>query len=460
MPITNTPNNAGRLEKEGVSSNNEKYVAVNTIQRTALVERLPVDIYCPSKNIIPYDKDNLYPNKTKAIGQRSGTTVSAVETMSSFLSGNGFLGMDEVINKDGQNLWDILKHITDSYSNFKGFALHFNYNMFGQIYEITPVSFENIRVHKNLDKLVYSRDWNRRWYNKEEIEYQPFNPDNIEKEFDEVGGFRNHKGQILYWIPNKKDIYTVCNWDSVVDDAQLEAEFKLYSLSSVQNNYSLDGIVPYPSNIKNKKEIEDIRDNYKNDVGAKNAGGIRLVSAMPIEEMKGWKWFVPISRNNIDSLHTNQKEDARFNIYAAFRQPPILNGVTKDGMFNQDSFADAFHYYNTQTETERKIIEKELRKVLSVSIWPQLSNIEIQPKIFDSRVKEGDTMTMQTQENTGKQELNDTITNLTGRQLQGVFRITRKFKKDELTRDQASLMLKDGFGFNDDQIDIWLVNDD
>jgi hypothetical protein len=220
-------------------------------------------------------------------------------------------------------------------------------------------------------------------------------PENVINEINEIGDINEYKGQLYYWIPNLTDYYTPCNWDSVLDDAQFEAEAKLYSLSSIQNDYSLSGLVSYPKNITDKGEINEIKEELQKDKGAANAGGIRVVGAMPTESINNWKWFTPMSRNNIDGLHTNQIERSKFNIYAAFRQPPILNGVATGGMFNQESFADAFHYYN-----------------------------------------------------------------LTGRQMQGVSRIIRQFGKGDLTYKQAAILLQDGFGFNDEQIEIWLTKDE
>src|SRR3990167_5524254 len=502
-------------------------IAVNSIQRTLFVERLYVNIAFPADRIIPYDRDNLYPNKVKSIAARSGTTSSAIGTLSAFISGEGFAGMDTVVNSEEQTLWDIIRHIADSRSMFRGFALHFNYNLLGQITEITPVNFEFVRWSKDLKRYVVNPDWARRNRRKEEIEYQPFNPDQVLAEIKQCGDISKYKGQIFYWIPNLKDYYCTCLWDSVLDDAQFEAESKLYSLSSIQNDYSLAGILSYPKNITDKGELDNIKTELKEDMGSKNAGGIRVIGAIPSENLTNWKWFTPISRNNIDSLHTNQIERAKFNIYAAFRQPPILNGVATSGMFNKESFADAFNYYNSQTETERKEVEKVLSKVLSYAVFP-VKEIQIQPKKFSANkeqltpqeIQQKSIETRETAqaalkgtvggvdgimailaglaaktttpesaitilveiygfaEETARRmigagaltpegqpageppEVNDTLTNLTGRQLQGVFRITRKYKKAELTYEQAASLLKDGFGFSDEQIKIWLVNDE
>jgi hypothetical protein len=339
--------------------NSNLKVAVNSIQRTLFVERLYVNIAYPADRIIPYDKDNLYPNKIKSIAQRSGTTTSAIGTLSAFITGEGFKGMDTVVNREYQTLWDILRHITDSKARFGGFALHMNYNAFGEIVEINPINFEFVRWHKDLKRFVVNPDWHRRNMRKYEEEYNPFFPENAVNEINECpGGIDDYKGQLFYWIPNKSDWYTPCNWDSVLDDAQLEAEAKLYGLSSLQNDYSLSGIVAYPKNITDQSEIDEIKEDLKNDTGSANAGGIRVVGALPTENLNNWKWFTPISRNNIDNLFKQQVETAKFNIYAAFRQPPILNGVATSGMFNQESFVDAFNYYNAQTETERKEVER------------------------------------------------------------------------------------------------------
>lgn len=452
-------NNTSTIEKRKEAIDSGYKVAVNSIQRTLHVERLYVNIAYPADRIIPYDLDNLYPNKIKNIALRSGTTMSAIGTLSSFISGDGFTGMDTVVNREGQTLWDILRFIAESKAMFRGFALHFNYNLLGQIVEINPINFEFVRWSKCLKKFTINPDWARRARRREEIEYTPFDPSKVIEEINECG-IGNYKGQIYYWIPNLKDYYCVSNWDSVLDDAQFEAEAKLYSLSSIQNDYSLSGVIAYPKNLVSNEEVEDAKRDLQQDKGSSNAGGIRVVSAMPSENLTNWKWFTPISRNNIDTLHSNQIERAKFNIYAAFRQPPILNGVATSGMFNQESFEDAFYYYNAQTETERKETERELTKILSASIWAGLGKIQIIPKSFYVRPGAEQVQATATGTEGGGADINSTLTNLTGRQLQGVFRITKRFKKGELTYEQAAQLLSNGFGFDQEQIGIWLINDD
>jgi hypothetical protein len=69
--------------------------------------------------------------------------------------------------------------------------------------------------------------------------------------------------------------------------------------------------------------------------------------------------------------------------------PEILLGVSNQGMFNQESFQDAFNYMNNDTERDRIKVEKAYNQ-----FWPEttfsseLSEIEIIP--LDEMTKNGD----------------------------------------------------------------------
>jgi len=51
---------------------------------------------------------------------------------------------------------------------------------------------------------------------------------------------------------------------------------------------------------------------------------------------------------------------------------------------------------------------------------------------------------------------NSVITNITGRQMQAIERLVRKYRKEDINYNQAALMLKNGYGFNDDEVKVWL----
>jgi hypothetical protein len=55
---------------------------------------------------------------------------------------------------------------------------------------------------------------------------------------------------------------------------------------------------------------------------------------------------------------------------------------------------------------------------------------------------------------------NDSIKNLSGRQYQNVMRIVRQFSNGKLTKEQAALMLKNGFAFTDSDVNTFLGLDE
>jgi len=54
---------------------------------------------------------------------------------------------------------------------------------------------------------------------------------------------------------------------------------------------------------------------------------------------------------------------------------------------------------------------------------------------------------------------NKLMREMTGRQLQGIQRVVRKFNKDELTKAQAKQLLQSSYGMTDEQVEEWLIEE-
>lgn len=356
---------------------------INTIQRTVFVERLPV-VRRNSNWFIPYDLDNLYPNKIKSISERSVSVTTAIGTHSGFLAGQGFGdGLNEIeVNDDGDSLQEILEDAARNKSIFNGVALHFNYNALGEIVEINTIPFEGLRWGRDIDRLYYSKDWQRVSRLSQVQEYFPFNPESVVNEINEVG-IENHPGQVLYYIGRRRDVYPTCRFDAALNDAQFENESSVYKLSAIQNNFNLDGIFKMPPNLfsddeENEDTINQLRFNHK---GAMNAN-TSMFLPIPNEEYVKAKLFEPIQQQNKDAFFKNQNEEAKLNIYETYQQPPILNGKFVGGGFSKENYIDAFDYYNSKTEDERTVLEKVFNKFWNYTVWANGEQLEIIPKDF------------------------------------------------------------------------------
>ena len=130
-----------------------------------------------------------------------------------------------------------------------------------------------------------------------------------------------------------------------------------------------------------------------------------------------------------------------------------LSGADVATGFSTESLKDAYNVFNAITEAGRARIQKEINKILKAGNFG-IDSIELQPLALKFEDKqEGEAL-----EGEGVNAENQTLTNLSGRQMQGIQRIVRKYNKGELTEAQATDLLKGGFGFDDEAIDNWLVS--
>jgi hypothetical protein len=393
----------------------EQFVTVNTVDQAVYVERLPNPKYLSrgAGEILLYGSDNIYPDKVRSMAQRSQSCKTAIRTLSRFLGGQGFKeqGGQDInkieVNEAGETLHDILDHAAFEKAQF-GVTLHFNYNVLGEIIEIQEIPFHTLRWKKDLSRIVFCEDWSKagKFSKKEKIEFYPFNPENAVNEINEVG-IDKYPGQALYWIPERKEIYPLATFDSALDDIQFEHESGVYKLRNIQNGYSAGYVQITPMTLSSEKEQKEAKEDVKRSRGAQNAGKTKVVpmNTAFLEALGSRKIFEEIPRTGIDKYFKQQNEETKFNIYSVFQQPAILNGITKDGMFNQESFVDAFQYYNSITEKDRQELERIFNSIMPYTIWG-LDNLEILP--LEYRTKEVEQEEQETQPGEDVEEVEET----------------------------------------------------
>ena len=189
--------------------------------------------------------------------------------------------------------------------------------------------------------------------------------------------------------------------------------------------------------------------------GARGTGKIMTLSGLSEDEVSN-DLLEEIGGGNtsaiIDSA-TKTFELDRQVITGAYLIPPILSGADVATGFSTQALEDAYNVFNALTEAGRSRIQKEINKILKAGNFG-VDSIELKALELNFDVKEED----ETMQGEGVNAENQTLTNLSGRQMQGIQRIVRKYNKGELTEAQATDLLKGGFGFDDEAIDNWLVS--
>lgn len=374
--------------------------ALNTI----LVESQPFYYFGGNEAIIPYGSDNLYPDRIVKASQYSPTIGGCLGRLSYFIKGYGFIGGNFVVNREGETLNDILSQAVLDYSRFESFALHFNFNLIGQIAEIFSVPIRYLRKTRDLNAVEMGIwDVNDALYGYvHNITFELYGKHNPVKSML-YGQYQTYKGQIMYYSKHGQ-IYPDSPIQKCIMSGDYEREVQLYSYSTVKNSFSANNVIKVPTMPTAPTDDVEVRDDqyyqkYYNEHqrghstevqslsqelsrlhGAGNAGNSVVVPMIVDDEGKvsDFKMVESLAPTNVDSLFVNQNASAERAILKTFGMPEILLGVSSSGMFNESSYNDAFNYKNADTEQDRKEIERVFDKVMRDSIW-DLEATEITP---------------------------------------------------------------------------------
>jgi hypothetical protein len=380
-----------------------------------------------------------------------------------FLRGEGFEDQSLaglVVNSKGQSLQDILKFVSIDAATYSGsFVVHLGVNLLGEYNNISvwPLAYWRFGL-PDLDGDVFDYKYNSNWeddpykeisYAERIIEYPKFNPDKefIKQQIEESKGA--YKGQVFYVTP-LEDQYPLSTFDAVLDQGQTQEEIGLFRLASIQNGLNAGAIFSYPGKFEDATKERQFKESLNEFKGGKGANSI-----MVIEDESGLKkaadLVTPLTIANNDTIHEFISRDDKNAIMEAFAMPKgILGVLPESGMFNQQQLEDEYYYYNTITRDYRLDISNAFKKIFANWHQPVQSDFKIKELKYGPQ-------TLAVTGPTEQAAVNDNVKNLSGKQLQNVQRIVRKFNKDELTFEQAAQLLKNGYAFTEADINDWLV---
>lgn len=355
-----------------------------------------VDVnYMSSLNIQSYGKDNLYPQRMRDLILNSPTGGTCCDLYERFIEGGGlkdrFFG-NFVCNRQGETVEDILHLVAVDLAQYHGFALHVNYNLMGKVVEVQHVHFENCRLEEedDLGNVTYINihpDWTgRKSRNGSRIEvssdnvtkvyaYNPV-PSVILDQIEECGGIRKYRGQILWYSMDGRYVYPKPKYDKIVTSLSTDDGIDNVKYRNVRNNFLLAGMFVHkkamslgidpntgqPMEQGNDDDLSDFTTQFDAFQGDTNACSIMDVTVNQEEDYPEFKSF---ESQNFDEKFKVTEASTVERIYAAFGQEPFYCiRIGKLG-FSGTTINDAFSYYNSYVEKERKEISRVLEKVFS-----------------------------------------------------------------------------------------------
>lgn len=352
-------------------------------------------------NIQTYGEDNLYPQHLRRIVSASGTATLCINRYAKFIEGYGFNAYELRMNDDSTA--DTLLHdIAKDVAEFAGFALHVNYNIFGEVTDVHHVPFEHCRLEAEDDAgyvahIKVSDNWDNTKKRKggasstldeKSVETFPvFNPDAVMAQIEAVGGMANYHGQIMWCSMDGRQTYPIPIYDAAITEISTDEGLGNVKYRSVRNNFLVPCMlvtkkgVPYTDErgrtVQNQMIDEDDLREFQGD---ENTSKIMLVELEDDEEQPQ---IVEFPVKNLSKEFETTGTDTVERIYAQFHQELFYAiRIGKLG-FSGAVMRDAYEYYAGEVTNEQRFIERNLQRV--ISHWSNQQVREISVTILPMR---------------------------------------------------------------------------
>lgn len=356
--------------------------------KTAKRPQRRIDIsYVSRLRMQSYGDDNLYPQNIQRLTAASGTAQLCIARYAKFIEGYGFNSeavAQCVFNRAGDTADDILRIVAQDVANYGGFALHVNYNVFGEITEVQHVPFENCRLSEPDDagyvgEILVHPDWEQRRtrngkrliVNEATVQrfpvYNP-HPEVVAAQIEAVGGIEYYSGQILWLSTGGKYVYPVPLADAVITDISTDEGLGNIKYRNVRNNFLVSCMMvtkrgaPIIDDSGNEQEQSMISaDDLRDFQGDEKSGKIMLVE---LEDEESKPEILPFPVNNYDKEFSATDASVIERIYAQYHQELFYAiRIGKLG-FSGDVMRDAYEYYAGEVTNEQRFIERGFKSIM------------------------------------------------------------------------------------------------
>ena len=359
--------------------------------------------------IASYGENNEYPEKVREIFEASPTGKGCLNTAIRFIFGNGFTDPNLaqfVVDRRGTKGNQLLQKGVEDYTYYQGFAFHVNYNALLEVSEVQSIPFEHCRICVNEDGMPDGRiavypDWTgrnkliKKRPTKDLVKYYPaFNPD-TNVLLAQIGeqGIENYSGQVLYFSTEGHLTYPLSAYDPIMTEMSTEEGISTVLYRNAKHNFLPAGMLIKKAQQSYTNDDDRERDTGNGDLvseitnwqGDEKAAKMILVEVGFDEEKPE---FVEFPIQNFDKMFDSTSKYVQDNIGRMFMQPPILRGVDVGAGFGADLMKNAYDFYNSIVESDRKAIESTLEPLLR-RMNGNFSTYNIQPLEYQKQATDG-----------------------------------------------------------------------
>ena len=435
------------------------------------------------KGYVEFGELNNYPEYLLGLYNESPKHGAIVKGKCNYIYGKGFEVPGSANGKDTWN--DVMKKCIKDDELYRGFYLQVIWNRMKQVSEVYHLEFHKVRVSKDLTKFYVKDNWSD--FKEKPREYDAFNVNNP------VGS------QIYYHKEYNpaSDIYPLPSYFQGLNYIESDIEISRHILGNAKKQWVASKLINLnngdPIGEENKGEVEKgLLKKFTGDSGSRvvimfNKSRDNAADILDL----GTTMLTKEDFTNVNNLVQQE-------IFASHQiTSPSLFGIKTEGQLgSRNEIRDAYEIFNNtyvqERQAEMEAIFTKFRNLKGEQ--GDFNIIPVEPLKFEftENIIAANLTQNEIRELMGKEPLqagqvtsdgqivvvnpetekivkpsevhpvpmNESLRNLSGRQYQNVMRIVRQFGNGKLTKQQASLMLKNGFGFTDSDVDTFLGIDD
>lgn len=430
------------------------------------------------KGYVEFGKDNDYPKYLLDLYNESPKHGSIVKSKTGYIYGKGFED-NGACNSVGETWNEVMKKCIKDDELFRGYYLQVIWNRVKQIQEVYHIEFSKVRVSKDLTKFYIKNDWAD--FREKMRVYDAFNVNNP------------YGSQIFYkkeYNPTS-EVYPLPSYFQGLNYIESDIEVSRHLLGMAKQSFVGSTLINLnngdPINEEKRGEIErGLLKKFTGDSG-------KRVVIMFNKSRDNAAEIVPLGTSTLTKEDfTNVNNLIQQEIFVAHQViSPVLHGISTSGSLGQrNEIRDAYEIWNnTYVKERQQEFEYTFTKLRNLSgeqgeftIQPvEPLKFEFTETIVSQNLTKDEIRELMGREplqvgevtSDGKEAVveaknevkvpmqsNEAIKNLSGRQYQNVMRIVRQFANGKLNKQQATLMLKSGFGFTDEDVNTFLGIDD
>lgn len=488
---------------------NYKYIELHFDQA-----KQPVFKEVKSKNLVEFGDNNDYPKYLLSLFNESSKHGAIIKGKTNYIFGSGFEFPGQA-NSQGESWNDILKKCILDDELFGGYYLQIIWNRAKQISDIFHIDYHKVRASKDLSKFYVKNNWRDI---KEQIRsYDAYNSNNpfgsqifFKKQynsFSDVYPLPSYFQALNYiesdievsrhilanakrgWMGNT--LVNLNNGEPPSEEKKGEVERGL--LKKFTGSDGRRVVIMFNTSKENAAEIVDLGNTILTKEDFTNINNLIQQEIFAGHQITSSVLFGISTPGALGERNAIRDAYEIFNnTYVSVRQLDFSTTFTKlrnikgeQGEFKiipveplKFEFTEQIMSQNMTQDEIREIMGREpmdvntsqnaanvsdnlnaLSPLVATKVLEQMTPDEIRALAgLPPTQTAAPTNTLQTGEVTEEVPIaaNEAIRNLTGRQYQNVMRIVRNFGNGKLTKEQASLMLKSGFGFTDTDINLFL----